>query len=115
MRMKLRAARVTTAALSTSSRRTNASEPVTDPVKVAAAMEGMHFKSFNGDVELRKADHQMQQGLYIAKWEKASAKYPVRCPENTGHDTFVPVKYYERLCGEHAHHLPDEAAKPLTS
>jgi branched-chain amino acid transport system substrate-binding protein len=65
----------------------------TDPVKVAAAMEGMKFKSFNGDVELRKADHQIQQGLYITKWEKASAKYPYS-PENTGY-TLAPVKYYE--------------------
>ena len=65
----------------------------TDPVKVAAALEGMRFKSFNGDVEMRKADHQLQQGLYISKWEKAGGKYPVDA-ENTGY-TFVPVKYYE--------------------
>lgn len=65
----------------------------TDPVKVAAAMEGMKFKSFNGEIELRKTDHQAQQGLYIAKWEKASAKYPYS-PENTGY-TLVPVKYYD--------------------
>lgn len=65
----------------------------TDPVKVAAALEGMKFKSFNGDVELRKADHQLQQGLYITKWEKASAKYPYS-PENTGY-TLAPVKYYD--------------------
>ncbi|RZL45870.1 MAG: branched-chain amino acid ABC transporter substrate-binding protein [Variovorax sp.] len=65
----------------------------TDPVKVAAAMEGMKFKSFNGDVELRKADHQLQQGLYITKWEKASAKYPYN-PENTGY-TLAPVKFYD--------------------
>jgi len=65
----------------------------TDPVKVAAALEGMRFKSFNGDVEMRKTDHQLQQGLYVAKWEKAGGKYPVDA-ENTGY-TFVPVKYYE--------------------
>ncbi len=65
----------------------------TDPVKVAAAMEGLKFKSFNGDVELRKTDHQLQQGLYITKWEKASAKYPYS-PENTGY-TLAPVKYYD--------------------
>ncbi|GAC1390203.1 MAG: branched-chain amino acid ABC transporter substrate-binding protein [Variovorax sp.] len=65
----------------------------TDPVKVAAAMEGMKFKSFNGDIELRKADHQTQQGLYITRWEKASAKYPYS-PENTGY-TLAPVKYYD--------------------
>ena len=65
----------------------------TDPAKVAATLEGMKFKSFNGDVELRKSDHQLQQGLYITRWEKADAKYPLDS-ENTGH-TFVPVKYYE--------------------
>jgi branched-chain amino acid transport system substrate-binding protein len=65
----------------------------TDPVKVAAALEGMKIKSFNGEVEMRKADHQLQQGLYISRWEKASAKYPYDA-ENTGY-TNVPVKYYE--------------------
>jgi branched-chain amino acid transport system substrate-binding protein len=33
----------------------------TDPVKVAAVMEGMKFKSFNGEVTMRKTDHQLQQ------------------------------------------------------
>ena len=65
----------------------------TDPVKVAAALEGMKIKSFNGEVEMRKTDHQLQQGLYISKWEKASAKYPYDA-ENTGY-TMAPVKYYE--------------------
>ncbi|MGB3069976.1 MAG: branched-chain amino acid ABC transporter substrate-binding protein [Ottowia sp.] len=65
----------------------------TDPAKVAAAMEGMKFKSFNGEVELRKADHQAQQTLYISRWEKADAKHPYS-PENTGY-TFVPVKTYD--------------------
>ncbi len=65
----------------------------TDPVKVAAALEGMTVKSFNGEVEMRKADHQLQQGLYITRWEKAGGKYPYDA-ENTGY-TFAPVKYYE--------------------
>jgi branched-chain amino acid transport system substrate-binding protein len=65
----------------------------TDPVKVAAALEGMKIKSFNGEVEMRKADHQLQQGLYISRWEKASAKFPYDA-ENTGY-TNVPVKYFE--------------------
>jgi len=65
----------------------------TDPVKVAAALEGMKLKSFNGEVEMRKTDHQLQQGLYITRWEKAGGKYPMDS-ENTGY-TFVPVKYYE--------------------
>ncbi|MEQ6433960.1 ABC transporter substrate-binding protein, partial [Comamonas sp. w2-DMI] len=65
----------------------------TDPLKVAATLEGMKIKSFNGEVEMRKTDHQLQQGLYITKWEKAGGKYPYDA-ENTGY-TFVPVKYYE--------------------
>ena len=65
----------------------------TDPVKVAAMLEGMKFKGFAGEVEMRKSDHQLQQGLYISRWEKAGGKYPMDS-ENTGY-TFVPVKYYE--------------------
>ncbi|MEG0317743.1 MAG: branched-chain amino acid ABC transporter substrate-binding protein [Comamonas sp.] len=65
----------------------------TDPVKVAAAMEGMKFKSFNGDVEMRKQDHQLQQGLYISRWEKTDAQNPIDM-ENTGY-TFKQVKYFE--------------------
>jgi branched-chain amino acid transport system substrate-binding protein len=65
----------------------------TDPVKVAAAMEGLKFKGFNGDSEMRKSDHQLQQGLWISKWQKVDAKnkYSV---EKTGF-TFAPVKYLE--------------------
>nr|MDP2190930.1 branched-chain amino acid ABC transporter substrate-binding protein [Rhodoferax sp.] len=55
----------------------------TDPTKVAAAMEGLKVKSFNGEVEMRKTDHQLQQPLYMTVWEKASAKFPYS-PENTG-------------------------------
>ncbi len=65
----------------------------TDPVKVAQVLEGMKFNSFNGEVEMRKSDHQLQQGLFVSKWEKAGGKYP-NDAENTGY-TFVPVKYYE--------------------
>ena len=65
----------------------------TDPVKVAAVMEGMKFKGFNGEVEMRKSDHQLQQGLFITRWEKTDAKYP-KDSENTGY-TLAPVKYYE--------------------
>ena len=65
----------------------------TEPALVAKAMEGLRFKSFNGDVEMRKTDHQLQQGLFIDRWEKAGGKFPYDA-ENTGY-TFVPVKYYE--------------------
>ena len=53
----------------------------------------MKITSFNGEVEMRKADHQLQQGLFITRWEKKSAKYPYD-GENTGY-TLAPVKYFE--------------------
>jgi branched-chain amino acid transport system substrate-binding protein len=65
----------------------------TDPVKVAQAMEGLRFKSFNGEVEMRKSDHQLQQGLFVTVWKKADAKNPYSV-ENTGYN-FQTVKYYE--------------------
>ena len=65
----------------------------TDPVKVAAAMEGLKFKSFNGEVEMRKSDHQLQQPLFIAKWQPVDAKSPYDV-EKTGM-TFGLVKAYD--------------------
>ncbi|KQY89407.1 branched-chain amino acid ABC transporter substrate-binding protein [Pelomonas sp. Root1444] len=65
----------------------------TDPVKVAAALEGLTVKSFNGDVTMRKSDHQLQQPLFISVWQKADAKYPYS-PEKTGM-TLAPVKQFE--------------------
>ena len=65
----------------------------TDPVKVALAMEGLKLKStFGGETEMRKADHQLQQSLYITVWQKADAKYPYS-PENTGM-TLAPLAEY---------------------
>jgi branched-chain amino acid transport system substrate-binding protein len=62
----------------------------TDPVKVAFAMEGLKWKSeLAGDVEMRKADHQLQQPLYISVWQKTDAKNPYSV-ENTGM-TFAKV------------------------
>ncbi|MBL8305399.1 MAG: branched-chain amino acid ABC transporter substrate-binding protein [Rubrivivax sp.] len=54
-----------------------------DPVKVAAAMSGLQFKGFAGDVEMRKTDHQLQQPMYISEWRKADPKNPYSV-ENTG-------------------------------
>ncbi len=65
----------------------------TDPVKVAAAMEGLTVKGFNGEVTMRKTDHQLQQPLFISVWQKADAKYPYS-PEKTGM-TLAPVKQYD--------------------
>jgi len=65
----------------------------TNPVKVAKAMEGLSVKSFAGDVTMRASDHQLQQTMFIAKWQKATPKgeYSV---ENTGYN-FQPVKAYD--------------------
>jgi branched-chain amino acid transport system substrate-binding protein len=62
----------------------------TDPVKVAAALEGLKFNTFNGEVEMRKTDHQLQQPLYMTVWQKADKKFAYS-PENTGM-TLAPVK-----------------------
>ena len=57
----------------------------TDPIKVAYAMEGMKFKDLNGEVEMRKADHQLEQPLYIATWSKVDGKTVKYDQENTGY------------------------------
>ena len=62
----------------------------TDPVKVAAAMEGLTFQGFSGEFTMRKADHQLQMPLYISSWEKATKTHPYSV-ENTGMN-FAEVK-----------------------
>ena len=62
----------------------------TDPVKVARALEGLSVKSFAGDVTMRASDHQLQQTMFIAKWQKVDKKNPYNV-ENTGY-TFAPIK-----------------------
>lgn len=57
----------------------------TDPVKVAFALEGMKVNSLNGEVEMRKTDHQLQQPLYIATWTKVDGKTVRFDQENTGY------------------------------
>lgn len=64
----------------------------TDPLKVAPALEGLKFKTYNGEVEMRKADHQLQQPLFLTVWQKADKKFPYS-PENTGM-TLALVKEY---------------------
>ena len=64
----------------------------TNPVAVAKAMEGLSVKSFAGEVTMRASDHQLQQSMYVTKWQKAKpGEYSV---ENTGF-TFVPIKQME--------------------
>ncbi|HSY25910.1 MAG TPA: ABC transporter substrate-binding protein, partial [Burkholderiaceae bacterium] len=57
----------------------------TDPVKVAFDLEGMKVNSLNGEVEMRKTDHQLQQPLYIGTWAKVDGKTVRFDQENTGY------------------------------
>ena len=66
----------------------------TDPVKVAAAMEGLTIKSFSGDVTIRKDDHQLQQPLYIATWKKITDPKKQYNVEGTGF-TWVQDRVFE--------------------
>ena len=43
----------------------------TDPIKGRGRDGGLTVKSFNGDVQMRKTDHQLQQPLYVSVWQKA--------------------------------------------
>jgi branched-chain amino acid transport system substrate-binding protein len=65
----------------------------TDPVKVAKAMEGLSIKIPSGEAQMRASDHQLQQTLYLATWQKADKKNPI-VRENTG-NTWVAEKVFE--------------------
>jgi branched-chain amino acid transport system substrate-binding protein len=45
-----------------------------DPLAVAKALEGMRYATELGEVELRAADHQLIQPLYIATFDRTAAK-----------------------------------------
>ena len=56
----------------------------TDPIKVAAALEGMKFDVLDGGEEfMRKEDHQFFQPIYISSFGTLTAKEPYD-EENTG-------------------------------
>jgi branched-chain amino acid transport system substrate-binding protein len=65
----------------------------TDPVQVAAALEGLRTMSYNGEVEMRRADHQLQQPMHVSVWQKADARNPYSV-EGTGY-TFASVATYD--------------------
>jgi branched-chain amino acid transport system substrate-binding protein len=64
----------------------------TEPLKVALTLEGMKATSLNGEVEMRKSDHQLQQPLYIATWTKVNGKDVKYDQENTGYGWKTDVK-----------------------
>lgn len=57
----------------------------TEPAKVAAAMEGLKLRSLNGEIEMRKEDHQVIQPLFIANWTRRDGKEVQFEQEKTGH------------------------------
>ncbi|MDR7151450.1 branched-chain amino acid transport system substrate-binding protein [Hydrogenophaga palleronii] len=63
----------------------------TDAARVAARLSGMIFQGFNGPVQMRADDHQLQKGVYISRWQKVDAAFP-QGAEGTDH-TFVPVQF----------------------
>lgn len=65
----------------------------TDPTRLAARLGGMLFRGFDGPVQIRADDHQLQKGVYLSRWERVSRAYPVGA-EGTGY-TFAPVRYFE--------------------
>jgi branched-chain amino acid transport system substrate-binding protein len=56
----------------------------TDPIKIAYALEGMRDNVLNGDVEMRAADHQLMQPLFITSLVKADGKVVKYETEGTG-------------------------------
>jgi branched-chain amino acid transport system substrate-binding protein len=64
----------------------------TDPLKVAYAMEGAKMQSIHGDIEMRAADHQLLQPLWISSWTKVGGpnKHDI---EKTGYTWKTEVAY----------------------
>ena len=57
----------------------------TETLAVARALEGMKINSLNGEIEMRKSDHQLLQQLLIADWTKVDGKSVVYDLEKTGY------------------------------
>jgi branched-chain amino acid transport system substrate-binding protein len=66
----------------------------TDVVKVAHALEGLEFDGLGAKVTMRRQDHQLQQPVFIGRWEKAGPPPYDYSIENTGHN-FRTIKTYE--------------------
>jgi branched-chain amino acid transport system substrate-binding protein len=73
----------------------------TDPVAVAKAMEGLTVRSYAGEITMRATDHQLQQPLFFATWQKTDAKNPYNV-ENTGMTPGARTKDVPAVRVEHA-------------
>ncbi|WP_151639273.1 MULTISPECIES: branched-chain amino acid ABC transporter substrate-binding protein [Noviherbaspirillum] len=68
-----------------------------DPVKLAFAMEDMKVQSLNGEVEMRKQDHQLLQPLYMVTWTKVNGQDVKYDHENTGYGWKTDAKMEPRV------------------
>ncbi|MGE0097986.1 MAG: branched-chain amino acid ABC transporter substrate-binding protein [Hydrogenophaga sp.] len=57
----------------------------TEPLAVARALEGLKVMSMNGEIEMRKMDHQIQQSQVVSTWTKADGKAVKYDLEKTGY------------------------------
>lgn len=57
----------------------------TDPKQVALALEDMRFNADNGEVWMRKSDHQLMQPLYLSIFAKKDGKLVKHDSEHTGY------------------------------
>lgn len=57
----------------------------TDPLKVAQALEGMEYEAGNGNVVMRKEDHQLIQPLVLSVYSKKNGTTVKYDTENTGY------------------------------
>jgi branched-chain amino acid transport system substrate-binding protein len=64
----------------------------TDPLRVAYAMAGAKRAGVNGDIEMRAADHQLLQPLWVVSWTKVGGpnKHDI---EKTGYTWKTEVAY----------------------
>ncbi|MGH8808132.1 MAG: branched-chain amino acid ABC transporter substrate-binding protein, partial [Noviherbaspirillum sp.] len=56
--------------------------------------------SLNGDVEMRKTDHQLQQPLYVMTWTKLDGKKVKYDQENTGYGWRTEQKFDTHIAAQ---------------
>jgi branched-chain amino acid transport system substrate-binding protein len=55
-----------------------------EPKNVALAMEGLKVHALNGEVEMRRSDHQLAQPLFLTQWTKVDGKDVKYSSEKSG-------------------------------
>ena len=65
----------------------------TEPAAVARALEGLKVQSLNGELEMRKSDHQIQQPLLVSTWTRADGKDVRFDLEKTGYGWRTQQKF----------------------